>query len=155
MARLGDHFPDDEKDAYLKSHLVPGQVLYLFCPFTRPPKDKYVVLLTMSPQPLLFVVNSRIPAFAAKRPHLAGCQVLIDAMDHSFLDHDSFINCAEVIDALDREAVLSQLRADTSRLRGCVSPPVMAEIVDAVNGARTITSMHKKAVLSALRGTTG
>jgi hypothetical protein len=45
MDRLGDVFPEHEKQAHLDRQLTAGRVLYLFCEFTDPPKEKYLVLV--------------------------------------------------------------------------------------------------------------
>jgi hypothetical protein len=42
MAKLGDYLPHKEKGQYIETHLKPGQILYLFCDFTTPPKEKYL-----------------------------------------------------------------------------------------------------------------
>ena len=41
------------------------------------------------------IINSRINPFIQKRPHLLARQVQINAADYDFLDHDSYINCAQ------------------------------------------------------------
>ena len=81
MGRLGDRFPERARREYVESHLDPGEVLYLFCPFTSPPKDKYLVLACAKPRPLLFMVNSTIHPFIASRPALRRCQVALSATE--------------------------------------------------------------------------
>ncbi len=66
MGKLGDHFPPEQKQGYIDRHLVAGQVLYLFCHFTEPPKEKYLVLVCAGTEPLLFVVNSSVPPFVRR-----------------------------------------------------------------------------------------
>lgn len=41
------------------------------------------------------VINSKINPFIQKRPKLMAGQVSIFKKDYTFLDHDSFINCAQ------------------------------------------------------------
>ncbi len=41
------------------------------------------------------IINSRINPFVQKRPKLLARQVKISASDYGFLDHDSYINCAQ------------------------------------------------------------
>jgi len=70
MATLGDYLPHKEKGQYIEAHLKPGQILYLFCDFTTPPKEKYLVLACPGENPLLFIINSEIHPFIASRPEL-------------------------------------------------------------------------------------
>jgi len=90
----------------------------LVCDFTKPPKEKFIVLAAPDDPPLLLVVNSSIPPFISAKPHLAMCQVALVASDHAFLDHDSFVNCSEVIDSMSSSNLLDQLVADPARIRG-------------------------------------
>lgn len=150
MGRLGDQFPESSRREYADREVAPGHVVYLFCDFTRPPKEKYLVVVAVHPRPLLFVINSRVPDFVASRPHLASCQVPIRASDHPFLAHDSFINCAEVIDCIDFEAVMAQVVADTRRIKGALTAATIQCVVTAVQGAKTISPKHKAEIVAAL-----
>ena len=78
------------------------------------------------------------------------CQVALVASDHAFLDHDSFVNCSEVIDSMSSSNLLDQLVADPARIRGEVSAPARSRIVEAVRKARTISPLHKGRILAAL-----
>ena len=122
----------------------------MVCDFTKPPKEKFIVLAAPDDPPLLLVVNSSIPPFISAKPHLAMCQVALVASDHAFLDHDSFVNCSEVIDSMSSSNLLDQLVADPARIRGEVSAPARSRIVEAVRKARTISPLHKGRILAAL-----
>ena len=116
MGRLGDFFPKREKQKYIDRQLKPGQVLYLFCEFvTKSHQDKYLVLAYTGTRPLLFIINSKIPPFAERRPDLHKCQVKLSASDYSFLDHDSFVDCAKVIDHFDESEIRRQVIEDVGR----------------------------------------
>lgn len=104
MATLGDYFPQKEKEQYIDEHLQPGQILYLFCDFTTPPKEKYLVLACPGQNPLLFMINSEIHPFITARPELSKCQIKLDASEYE-LDHDSYINCSKVIDEFSEEDI--------------------------------------------------
>lgn len=88
MATLADYFPEAEKLQFIHEHLKPGQIVYLFCDFTTPPKEKYLVLACTQGNPLLFLINSEIHPYIEARPRLKECQVKICASDYQ-LDHDS------------------------------------------------------------------
>jgi len=48
MPSLGNFFPQLDKEEYINKRFKPGQVLYLFSQFTRPPKEN----ILFSPVPL-------------------------------------------------------------------------------------------------------
>lgn len=149
---LGDLFPDVERQSFVERHLTPGRVLYLFCGFTNPPKDKLLVLLYSSLTPLLFVINSRIHPFIQKHPELLKCQVVIRASDYDFLQHDSFIDCSQVIEDFDEAAIKEQALGDVSRVRGELSTDTKLEIIRAVQNAPTISKQNKTRIAAMLAG---
>ncbi|MBM3471639.1 MAG: hypothetical protein FJX75_00020 [Armatimonadetes bacterium] len=118
MGRLGDHFAPEDRREHVRRQLVPGQVLYLDCDFTTPPKPKYAVVVCTDPEPLLFLVNSRINPFIQRHPDLLAGQVPLKAADYPFLRHDSFLDCSEVKRFADPGEIAGQLLADLSRIRG-------------------------------------
>jgi hypothetical protein len=150
MGRLGNLFSEADKHDYVDRHLRPGQVLYLFCQFTNPPKEKYVVLTCVGPTPLLLVINSRISPFIEHRPELLRCQVRLSASDYDFLDHDSFADCSKVIDSLDETNIRGQVLADLGRAVGELTQATKREIIKAVQDAKTISNHHKKLIIDAL-----
>ncbi len=151
MGRLGNHFPDDQKREYARASLVAGQVFYLWCDFTTTPKDKYVVLVCPDTEsPLFFVVNSSVHPFVARKPDVAECQVELRACDYDFLHHDSFLNCAEVIDCFSEAELVGQLQAGLDRIKGRLNDATAKCVIKVVQNARTISPRHKKAIRSAL-----
>ena len=66
------------------------------CRHTTPPKNKYVVIVCLNPNPYGFLINSEIAPFIQKRPNLLSCQVSITAERYGFLDHNSYVNCGQL-----------------------------------------------------------
>lgn len=149
MGRLGDNFPDDVKREYVRRHLVAGQVLYLFCPFTQPQKEKYLVLVCPGMVPLVFVINSEISDFIKKRG-LENTQVMLKASEYDFLDHDSYVDCSNVRDDFSYADLMKQLSADTRRIKGELSAASKAAIAAVTQQARTINRIHKRMIVAAL-----
>jgi hypothetical protein len=150
MATLGNYLPDPLKQQHIERHLHPGQVLYLSCDFTTPPKEKYVIFACAGAWPLLFIINSNIRPYIAQRPVLNQCQVCLRAADYPFLDHDSFADCSRVIEQVSEDVIRAQILADVSRLKGALTPATKTEIVRAVQGAKTISRHHKDLIANAL-----
>ena len=151
MLQLGDLLPDDDKQAYIDRHLKPGQVLYLFSTFTDPPKDKYLVLVHQDAQPLLFVINSRVSEFIRAQPDLLQSQIPLKVSDYAFLDHDSFLNCGEVIIEFDEAGIRQQVEEQVGRLRGELNATTKADIIRVVKVAKTLSPNDKRLIIEALQ----
>jgi hypothetical protein len=152
VARLGDYLPEEDRERYVDRSLKPGQVLYLFCEFTHPPKDKYVLLVCRTDPPMLFIVNSEIPRFVQARPELLASQVKLSPGDYPFLDHDLFLDCSNVINSLDEDAIRNQLLADLSRLKGELHQRTKAQIIEAVRRSRTVSEADRELIVHSLGG---
>lgn len=150
MVALGDHFPADAVREHVARQLVPGCVIRITVAFAQTTKPKFLVLVgDRDPDYLMFIVNSRMHPFVASRPHLAQCQVTIDAANHPFLDHDSQVACNEVL-ALKRTDVLRELAGDVSCIKGQVSQPVRDQILSAVKFAKTLSADEKDEIIRSL-----
>jgi len=151
LGRLGDHFPEPEKQKYIERNLKPGQVLYLFCTFTSPPKEKYLVFVCADPVPLFFIINSRIHPYVAGQPALNQCQVKLRSVDYRFLDHDSYVDCSNVVTAFNEDDLERQVIRDVGRIKGELTITSKEEIIQAVQNARTISKRHKGLIIDALK----
>ena len=149
MPTVGNYLPQDDKEDHVARSLTPGRVLYLLCDFTKPKKNKYLILAVPGEKSLLLVINSNIPRFVSRNPELLRSQVKISSSDHPFLDHDSYANCAEVKE-VSRKDLVEQLLQDTSNIKGEISTEAKAEIVRVVKGARTVPAAYKKLIAEAL-----
>jgi len=150
VSELAAFFPEEARVDYVKRTLTAGRVLYLFCPFTEPPKEKYAILLRLGNPTLLFLINSRIHDYIANRPDLAACQLLITQSDYEFLAHDSYIDCSNAIDDFSDKDVLDQIIGDISRVKGTLNPRTIQDMKRIVRQARTISAFHARIILSSL-----
>ena len=147
--RLGDSFPETDRRRHVERRLVAGTVIYLWCEFTKPAKEKYIVIACVEPL-LLLIVNSSMRAFIQNTPSLRKCQVRMDACDYGFLQHDSFLDRSEVIAGIKLEDIIGQLGDQTGRIKGVLERSTIQHIMDAVRTAKTISSAHKTAIEEAL-----
>lgn len=124
-----------------------GAILHLYCSFTRPPKDKFLIIVCLDPKPLLVFINSRINALVQSNPDLAQCQILIDAENHTFLDYDSYIDCSDVcsfpIDCLEEQV--------KDQLKGTVSSGVLSGIKKAIQKSPLISPRQLSWIEQALK----
>lgn len=153
MVPLGDHFPAEQVREHVTKQLVPGCVIRIEVAFHQVTKHKFLVLVAdRDPDYLTFIVNSETHPYISKRPHLAKCQVKMDAANHSFLKRDSQIACHEVL-TLKRTDVIRELSADLNGIKGEVSQPVREQIIAAVKFATTLSASEKTAILDAFAET--
>jgi len=136
--------PREKRRLILDKQLKSGQILHLYCSFTNPPKNKFLLLLgSNSPNFSFFVINSAINNFILHNNHLLECQVLIDKRNHPFLDHDSYLDCSKIYQiAID--SVKDQLVADSNPIKMSIRADIKRSILDAVRKSKTLTPKEKK-----------
>jgi len=132
----------------MSSNLHIGAILHLYCSFTRPPKDKFLVIVCLDPKPLLVFINSRINTLIQRNPDLAQCQIVIDAENHTFLDYDSYIDCSEVC-SFQQDHLEEQAK---SQFKGTVSSQVLSEIDAAIQKSPLISTRQLSWIAQALKG---
>jgi len=145
--KLGEQFPPDDQLAFIRRSLRPGAILYLDCAFTNPPKNKYGILVCTDPEPLVFLVNSRINRWLAERPALRDCQITLHQCDYPFLQHDSCIDCTTPYRFLTVEAIERQLMNDIDRQ---ITESEQQAILYAVESGKTIEQRITRWILDAL-----
>jgi len=146
---LGDHFPREERTKFFRNGFRPGRIYYLHCTFTRPRKNKFVLVACVDPEPVVLLINSRVNEFVQRRPPLARCQVAIDEASHGFLRHDSFIDCSAAF-PMDFVEIERQVLDDTSAVRGSASPSVIDQVCAAVKLSSGIARRHREWILVGL-----
>lgn len=150
MVPLGDCFPAQHVDEYVRRSLTPGCVIRIDVTFPEGTKPKFLVLVDHGdPELLTFIVNSETNPFIEQRPHLAKCQVDLDAANHPFLTHDSKIACHQTL-VLKRAEVIRDLKKDTGCIKGRISDAVKEQILAAVKCARTLSNDEKLSIIQAL-----
>lgn len=129
--------------------LVPGRIIRLFCGFTKPPKEKYVVLLTKNPFLLGFLINSHPTDFQQNRQHLLDELIKLTASDYSFLSHTCYLDCTTLAD-LDEEDILAQVTDDPTRDLKMISEKTRGQIIAILTESLTIESGLAKLILKNL-----
>ncbi len=147
---LSHLFSDEEKLKSFNNQFKPGQVLYLFCTFTEPPKEKYILVTSTNPLILMFMINSEINPFKAKKPHLLKAQVSISKSEHNFLDRDSFVDCSQVVtqDDFPLKEIHSQVLKNMTRIKGMISKSLVEKILDEVSASRTLVRNEIDCILN-------
>lgn len=150
MPELSALFPEDRRRALVAKSLVPGAVLYLWCAFTTPPKQKYMVLLTVDDPPILFLINSELGEFILRRPHLLPYQIPLSPSANTYLDHPSYLDCARPITGMTLREITEELVVDTSGLKGQLDRTSRQEVRRLVLTSRSLTPGQIRAIRQAL-----
>jgi hypothetical protein len=109
------------------------------CAHTDPPKDKYAVIACIDKNPMGFLINSRITPWLQKHHGLLVCDPQIRASEHSFLKHDSFVDCQMIYEFFDWEI---------ERKVGLISKQAKADILKAIHDCPSLERRYKKLILS-------
>jgi hypothetical protein len=151
MGVLGEIFPESARADFIDRKFTPGCIVHLFCEFTNPPKFKYLLVATGGEQPILFIINSKIPDYVKARKDLLECQVSLKVKEHDFLEHDSYLDCGQPITTFTRAQIRESLMADIKALSGLISASVIAEVRKKVSGSRTLSSLQKRTILEDIK----
>lgn len=150
---LWDHLPTDQRVHHIRQRLTPGRVVRLFCDFTRPPKEKFLLVGALRPYPIVFAINSSISPFVQDRAALLESQVEIHSIAHPFLDHDSFIDCSTVFYP-SMEEIENQMLHNIHRLKDRAATECLERVRLTVEQAMTLERQEKRWILEALSAVT-
>jgi hypothetical protein len=136
----------------LEELVVPGRVLRLFCTFTDPPKEKYVVIVATQPFCLGFLINSSPTELQRSKKHLRDELVSLSRADgYDFLTNPqpSVLDCTLAADFAFDE-VVAQLTQDSSRVLRIITDETRANIVQVVKESMTLEGGISKIILKNL-----
>ena len=132
--------------------VVPGRILRLFCSFTSPPKEKYVVIVATNPFHLGFLINSNPTGLQKSKKHLLDELIRVSSGDgYDFLTNrePSVLDCTFAAD-LDLAETLAQIAQDASRVRGLISDSTRVKIISVVEKSMTLEGGIAKIIVKNL-----
>jgi hypothetical protein len=136
--------------ASILRNLKIGSVVYAWCDFCTPAKNKYLLVVAIEPSLLVLVINSVVNQFYIANGQEA-FHVLVPQEEHPFLHHDSHACCVEAIDAFDISFMHSSILADYDGFhRGYLSTRCLKEVYEAVLAQKLIRRGYKMEILASL-----
>lgn len=133
-----------------------GRVYHVHCNVMVPAKEKFLICVACNTPPpnvferLLFaVVNSEVHRFIQNRPELLAAQVPVSPRSLSFLAHDSFIDCSDLI-VQERNWLEPQLLSQPSRDKGLATRGILLLMLRAIRSSVKISQRDKDSVSVAL-----
>ncbi|WP_069472189.1 hypothetical protein [Candidatus Marithrix sp. Canyon 246] len=139
-----------QRDRIIREHILPWQIIRLYCQFTTPPKNKYFLIVKIEPQPLLFMVNSRIHPYVRGRAYLNQCQARLKANHNLFLTHDSYVDCREVCRNFSLNDIVTQMETDMRRVKGFISTESQEQVIAAIKISPVLEQKYKNEIVSNL-----
>jgi hypothetical protein len=150
---VGWGLPEQAQRELIKLKLKPGCLIHLFCDFTSPPKNKFVVLVHVDYEEdllLCFIVNSEISSFIRNNPVLSRSQVDLKQTDYKFFIQDSHLDCSSVIDDFKIDAVIDHLIQMPNDYKCVLTENDIFEIIQVVNSSETISDYDKNLIINSL-----
>jgi len=137
--------------ALLACNLRVGAVIHKHCPFTTPPKNKFLVVASIQPRLLVLLINSQINEFYFKSG-LDQFHVPVPAADHTFLNHNSFTNCIESHEAFDYTAVREDVIHNYNEVfKGWLTDSCLEQIYHAVKNNNLIARGYQKEIVASIK----
>jgi len=131
----------------LRDLIVPGRFVKLWCPFTDPPKEKYLLVVAIEPFLIAFLVNSELTAFQKSREDLRADHI---SFSGAFLHHPSQLDCSCAIHDFEIEDVCAQIEADPKRVKILAPAPMIESVKIIVEASLMIETGYKKIILRQL-----
>lgn len=151
MTSFSSLLPQNVVDAVINKHLKAGAVLRLFCDFTTPPKYKFVMLTSVEPLQV-FIINSEIHPYILNNPDLLADQVDIPQVDHSFLSHDSILNCVQAHQVFNISHLRQILLEDFSQIyKGKLRPYVLRNVIEVIEKSVNLSKITKTQIIEAIK----
>lgn len=151
MIKIRDIIPGTIREVLQPLDSYIGHIVHLHCPFTKPdPKHKFLILLSVDPT-LLFMLNSTVHKFIKNNPVMNVAQIKITPENYIFLDHDSYINCAEVITSFDSVQLNKQIRGNPDCVKAKLNEETKQKIRNVVNRSKTIEPIFQSIILKNIR----
>lgn len=128
--------------------LQPGTVIYLEIQFRQRTRNKYLIVLEWTDPVHCLIINSEINAFFGFGA-FQEFYVNIDVATHTFLDHDSHIDCNETF-RLPLDGLTQELTANPATVVGQISNDVRNSIITAINGTPGLSPDEKSRFVNCL-----
>lgn len=136
--------------ALLINNLRVGSVIYTHCAFCTPPKNKYLLVVSLEPNLLVLVINSQIHQFFHTN-NTAQYHVTIPKTDHNFLRHDSYANCIDAQTAFKLEDCRQQMVENYNDFhKGWVTDDCLEKVLNAVSTQKIMRKAHKEEIIASL-----
>jgi|GEM_PF-793644 len=145
-------FPLSKQKQLIWDAIQPGSVIKLHCNFTKPPKEKRMVIVSTDPAIGIFLINSKISNFVLINKALLQSQIPLANKNYSFIEHDSYLDCKDIFKDFSYAEIEKTLRNDYSRFLGKIDNQLRDLIVNACLGSATLEQKDILQIVKELNG---
>lgn len=143
----------DQENAFasmLGNQLCVGAVLHRFCEHTDPPKNKFMVVVSIKPRLIVFLINSKINEYYEIRG-LDHFHVSICPDDHDFLRHESYANCIEAHHAFDYSEMRGEIISDYNNIfKGFLSDDCLELVYNAAKNNNILRRGEQREIIDSI-----
>ena len=137
---FGSRFPPDFRKAQIERQLKPGTVIKLYRRMDDGQfHEKRYVVMHVDEHTVTCVINSAISNFVLNRPALLKCQVAMPCVSHSFMQHDSHVDCSRT-HRFATVDVVADLSSKTDWVLGQITADMRDQIVGAIKFSETLSA---------------
>lgn len=126
----------------------PGEVYHLWCGQCCEAKYKFFVVAYTQPKLRYFLINSHPAKFQRENEELLTHQVLLKEQEHTFLRHDSVLDCSDVMGGDSIDELAAKYAANHKVYIGQIAPGPRAVLKTVVAGSKVLSQKEKDAILS-------
>ena len=90
-----------------------------------------------------FFINSNIRNYLMNKPKLLDLQVGLGCSDYSFLTHNSYLDCSQII-RIDKNALSGDLASGNASYRGRLKQEDLDNVLDLVRSAEVFSPADKE-----------
>lgn len=105
------------------------------------------MLASIDPLPRFFLINSQPNAFQVKREHLMASILHLSKEDCGFLDHDSVLDCTELLGGCSAQELEDAANASPSAARGRLDINIRRAVRAIISESKVLSSADKAKLL--------
>jgi hypothetical protein len=127
MPTFGDNFSNEIKIKFAETNINLGSVIKIYDDVAK--KEKWHLVVGISDDKII-TATTRINSEINKRcipQNLLSYQLYISKSDFDFLEHDSYVNCAEIIEQ-KTESFINHLANNPASLKGHIADKKFDEV---------------------------
>jgi len=125
-----------------------GDVFHLWCNVCVPQKYKFFVVAYVEPRLRYMLINSEPAAFQRQNTELMAHQLQLRVEEHSFLTHDSYLDCSQIMGGATAEELSAAHYAGVRIRIGSIAPEARKSLRTIAAESRVLTSRDKDKLLS-------
>lgn len=143
---LGDLFPDNIKNQFAERNIDIGNAILIRLTDINVNYDKYIVIVGINNEELCVayvIINTEINTNIAPTTYLKSLHLKIKCSSHTFLKHDSYINCSDLKE-FQKQELIDFLIKNPERVVGNIDVTLLTKVYSTIKSATTILPILKK-----------